>query len=81
MKIGDYVTVDEVHNQSVCRWVVLVDLDFSAPYGGLKGGIIKFIEDTKTKAGAKEAELGQDVDTILISGALEPLSIGGVFVD
>ena len=82
MKIGDYVTVNEIKNQSTYRWVVLVDLDFSAPYGGLEGGIIKYIEDTKTKAGKKESELSlSGIETALICGTLEHLSIGGVFVE
>jgi len=80
MKIGDYVTVDDIKNQSICRWVVLVDLKEDI-YGGVEGGTIKHIEDTKTEAGDKEAELSMDgIDTILICGALEPLSVGGVFV-
>jgi len=82
MKIGDYVTVDKIKNQSVYRWVVLIDLDFSAPYGGLEGGIIQYIADTKTKAGEKEVELSlSGIDTALICGALEPLSVGGVLVE
>jgi len=80
MKIGDYVTVDEIKSQSICRWVVLVDLTEDG-YGGVDGGTIKHIEDTKSVAGDKEAELSMNgVDTILICGALEPLSVGGVFV-
>ena len=82
MKIGDYVTVQAVKNQSTSRWVVLVDLDFSAPFGGLEGGIIKYISDTKTDAGEKEVELSSHgIDTALICGAFEPLSVGGVLVE
>jgi hypothetical protein len=81
MKIGEYITIDEIKNQSICRWVVLVDLDFSAQFGGLEGGIVKFIEDTKTEAGNKAAELNLNgTDATIICGALEDLSVGGVFV-
>ena len=82
MKIGDYVTIDEVKQQSIYRWIVLVDLDFSAPYDGLTGGVIKYIEDSKSKAGIKKAALGEaGVDAILICGASDELSVGGVFVE
>ena len=81
MKIGDYVTVNEIKNQSICRWIVLVDLK-EGFYGGVKGGIIKYIEDTKTKAGDKMAELNlKGIEAYLTCGALEPLSVGGVFVE
>ena len=47
MKIGDYVTTQEIADQSVCRWVVLVDLDFTHN-GAPKGGIIKYIAAERT---------------------------------
>lgn len=83
MKIGDYVTVDEIMNQGTCRWVVLADLDFSSPFGGVKGGIIKCIADTKKEASEEEAKLCLgDVDTYLVSGTWEDsLVIGGVFAE
>ena len=75
------LTIDEVKNQSICRWVLLTDL-VDDIYGGVEGGIITFIEDTKTKAGEKESELcSNGVETFLTCGALEPLSVGGVFVE
>jgi hypothetical protein len=81
MKIGDYVTIDEIKNQSVCRWIVLVDLEDDI-YGGVEGGVIKYIENTKIKAGDKTAELNlSGIDAYLTCGALEPLSVGGVFVE
>jgi len=81
MKIGDYVTDDEVMNQGVCRWVVLTDLKFD-DNGELEGGIIKHIANTKKEAGDKAAELNlSGVTAVLTSGALENLSVGGVFVE
>ena len=81
MKIGDYITINEIKSQSICHWVVLVDIKESL-YGGVEGGIIKYIEDTKTKAGDKAAELNLNgVDAYLTCGALEPVSVGGVFVE
>jgi hypothetical protein len=81
MRIGDYVTVDEIKRQRVCRWVVLAEIQEDV-YGGVEGGVIQFIEDTKTEAGDKEAGLhAEGMDTILICGATEPLSMGGVFVE
>ena len=80
MKIGDYVTVQEVKNQSECRWVVLVDFVYSEN-GGIEGGTIKYIEDTKVKAGRKTIKLqDKGIMNLLICGAIEPLSVGGVFV-
>ena len=81
MKIGDYITVEEIKNQSIYRWLVLVDLK-EGIYGGVEGGTIRYVEDTKTKAGNKAAELNlKGIDAYLTCGALEPLSIGGVFVE
>ena len=81
MKIGDYVTTQEIANQSECRWVVLIDLDFTQN-GAPKGGIIKYIADTKNEAGDVWADLNlQGIATLLTCGALEPLAVGGVFVE
>ena len=81
MKIGDYVTTQQIADQSIYRWVVLVDLDFTLN-GAPKGGIIKYIADTKNEAGQVWADLNlQGVETLLTCGALEPLSVGGVFVE
>ena len=81
MKIGDYVTTQEIADQSVCRWVVLIDLDFN-DNGAPKGGIIKCIANTKNEAGQVWADLNlQGFTTLLTCGALEPLSVGGVFVE
>ena len=81
MKIGDYVTTQEIADQSAYRWVVLSDFVYGK-YGSVIGGTIRYIADTKTEAGNKEFELSADgVETILICGALETLSVGGVFVE
>lgn len=82
MKIGDYVTVDEIMNQNVCRWIVLSDIK-EGIYGGVEGGIIRIIADTKTESWEKEVELGLvDEDTYLVSGMLEEsLIISGVVVE
>ena len=81
MKIGDYVTVDEVMNQSACRWVVLSDLQ-ETELGGIKGGTIRFIADTKTEAGNMAVKLEQSGHTTYtVNGALDALCVGGVFVE
>ena len=81
MKVGDYATIDEIKNQSVCRWVLLSDLSDDI-YGGVDGGIIRIITNTKKESWEKEVEMGlSDLDTLLVCGALEPLSVGGVFVE
>jgi len=81
MKIGDYVTVDEIKRQSVYRWIVLVDMK-EGNYGGVEGGIIKYIADTKRDAGSVAAKLDlSGMETYLTCGAIEPLSVGGVFVE
>jgi len=81
MKIGDYVTTQEIANQNMCRWVVLSDFVYGE-YGGIIGGIIKHIADTKTEAGNKELEFSEcGIETILICGALQLLSVGSVFVE
>jgi hypothetical protein len=81
MKIGDYVTVQEIMNQSKCRWVVLTDLELT-PRHGVKGGTVGYIGDTKTEAGDAQYELERDGDdTYLVCGAWEELVVGGVFVE
>jgi len=81
MKVGEYVTVQEIMNQSEARWVVLSDIE-PTPRHGVKGGTIRCIAYTKREAGMFAAELAQnDVDTVLISGSWEELVVGGVFVE
>jgi len=81
MKIGDYVTVQEIMNQSACRWVVLSDLKLTKN-DGVKGGIVRCIADTKTEADDAAFELDIDgVDTYVVSGTWETLFVGGVFVE
>ena len=80
MNIGDSVLIQDIANQSTHRWVVLADLIFSIE-GDVEGGTIKYIEDTKIKAGNKELMLhNKGITTLLVCGALEPLNIGEVFV-
>jgi hypothetical protein len=83
MKIGDYVTIQAIKDQSECRWVVLSDL-VHKDYGycfGTDGGVIRFIGDNE-EAGDAAAELENNgISTLIIRGAIEPLSVGGVFVE
>ena len=81
MKIGDYVTVQEIKDQSECRWVVLTNLVYNdyGDYEGVDGGIIKCIESSNEKAWDVWAELNSEENpSLLICGAIEPLSVGGV---
>ena len=81
MNIGDYVTVQEVADQSINRWVVLVDL-CTTDDGDIEGGIIRYIEDTKVAAGEKTAQLyAEGTTALLVCGTIEPLSLGGVLVN
>jgi len=82
MKIGDYVTTEVVMNQSAYKWVVLVDLVIDDGGIGVLGGVIKFIEDTKTEASRKAKTLYEkDVDALLIPGLPDETCIlGGVLV-
>ena len=80
MKVGDYVTVQAIMNQSECRWVVLTDL-IPGKYNGTAGGIVHFIGDND-EAGDVTAKLTLGgTEALLICGALEPLCVGGVFVE
>ena len=80
MNIGDYVTVQDIANQTAHRWVVLVDLKTDDD-GDIDGGTIKYIEDTKVKAGNKRAKLSdKGITSLLVSGSAEGLVVGGVFV-
>ena len=83
MKVGDYVTIQAIKDQSECRWVVLTDLEYK-DYGGfddIDGGIIRCIADTKREAGKVNIKLNSDENpSILISGTIETLSVGGIFV-
>ena len=84
MKIGGYVTVQEIVDQSEYRWVVLSDFEYR-DYGGfedIEGGIIRCIADTKREASKVSVKLHLGgTETLLMSGAIEPLSVGGVFVE
>jgi hypothetical protein len=80
MKIGDYVTVQQIAEQSECRWVVLTDL-VAGKYGSTTAGIIRFIGDNE-EAGDLTAELTlSGTRALLVCGALEPLCVGSVFVE
>ena len=80
MKIGNYITTQEIADQSEYRWVVLGDLQ-EGEYG-IVGGTIRYIGDTKTEAGDAAYELEKSGEmALLVCGALEPLSVGGVFVE
>jgi len=80
MKIGDYVTVQEIANQSICPWVVLKNLNIDDD-GDIWGGTVCFIADTRIEAGNASVELDLNGETtLLVSGAIEPLSVGGVLV-
>jgi hypothetical protein len=80
MKIGDYVTVQQIADQSECRWVVLADL-VESEYGGSEAGIIQFIGDNE-EAGDVAAEFSsKGIHALLVCGALEPLCVGGIFVE
>jgi hypothetical protein len=79
MNIGDYVTVQDIKDQTAHRWVVLVDLVIDDD-GDIDGGTIKYIEATKVKAGNKTAKLyDKGITSLLISGSTEGLCVGGVF--
>jgi hypothetical protein len=83
MKIGEYITIQEIANQSEYRWIVLSDFEY-CDYGGyedIEGGIIRCIADTQREASKVSVKLHLDgTNTLLMSGAIEPLSVGGVFV-
>jgi hypothetical protein len=81
MKIGDYITVQAIINQSEVRWVVLSDLE-EGNYDSVEGGIIRCISSTKREAGDMAIELERNgIDTYLVSGAYEGLVLDGVFVE
>jgi hypothetical protein len=80
MKVGDYVTVQAIANQSEARWVVLTDLTYGEYYGA-EGGVIRFIGNNE-EAGDVAAEFNlSGTDALIVCGALEPLCVGGVFVE
>jgi hypothetical protein len=80
MNIGEYVTIQDIKNQTLHRWVVLVDL-VTDDDGDIDGGTVKYIENTKVKAGNKKAKLyDKGITALLVSGSTEGLCVGGVFV-
>jgi len=85
MKIGDYVTVQEIMDQSICRWVVLTDFKYHdfGDYEDIEGGIIRCIADTKREAAKVSVPLHlSGTDTLLVSGTWgDPLVLDGVFVE
>jgi len=81
MKVGTYVTVQEIMDQGECRWVVLSDLKHGEYYG-VEGGIIRCIGHTKAEVGKVAVELERGgIETYLVSGAWEALVLDGVFVE
>jgi hypothetical protein len=84
MKIGEYATIQEIMTQEECRWVVISDFDYHnfGDYEDIEGGIVRCIANTKREAGEVSVRLHlSGTDTLLVHGAIEPLSIGGVFVE
>ncbi|MCL1883532.1 MAG: hypothetical protein FWF81_07260 [Defluviitaleaceae bacterium] len=84
MQIGDYVTIQEIKNQNVARWVVLTDLKFVnyGDYEGVNGGVVHYIAETKSEAGDVWCELPEDDgETLLVCGALDELCVGGMIVE
>jgi hypothetical protein len=84
MNVGDYVTIQEIKDQSEARWVVVSDWVYGdyGDYDDVEGGIIRCIADTKREAGNVSFELhSSGIDTLIVRGAIEPLSVGGVFVE
>jgi len=80
MKIGDYVTVQNIANQETLRWVVLKNLDFNDE-GDIKGGVIGFISNSRIEAA--NASVAMDISgdtTLLVSGATDTLTVGGVLI-
>jgi len=80
MKIGDYVTVQAIKDQSECRWVVLTDL-VAGKYNGVTGGVIRFIGDNEEAVNAICDIEADGTNALLVCGALEPLCVGSVFVE
>jgi hypothetical protein len=81
VKVGDYTTIQAIKNQSEARWVVLSDWKYKQldGYQGIDGGIIRCIADTKK--GTEKVDLGliaEGIETLLVCGAIEPLTLGGV---
>jgi hypothetical protein len=84
VKIGDYVTVQEIASQCEARWVVLTNWKYRNydGYEDVEGGIVRYIANTKREAGKAALELEHDgTDAFIVCGALEPLCVGGVFVE
>ena len=83
MKIGEYVLIQEIKNQSKARWVVLSNLTFTAN-GSPEGGAICYIADTKGAAGDFAYDLDCDgTENLLVCGTLDEyeLCVGGVIVE
>jgi len=80
MKIGDYVTVQQIADQSECRWVVLTNL-VAGKYGGTTAGVISFIGDNEEAVDAICEIEADGTNALLVCGTLEPLCVGSVFVE
>jgi hypothetical protein len=81
IEIGNYVTVDYIKSQIFPKWIVLTDLKFEG--GDIDGGIVRYIEKTKAKAGDKAAALRRKgIETFLTCGSpATELILGGVFIE
>jgi len=83
VKIGEYVKIQTIKDQSTARWVVLSDLLFDEN-GDADGGIVRCIESTKSKAGDIAYDLDKNgTENLLVCGALKEyeLCVGGVLVE
>ena len=80
MMIGDIVTIQQIKDQTEYRWVVLADLARNKD-GSIKHGTVKYISDTKTKAGKKAIKLMNEGNIpLVIQGVSDPVQVGSVFV-
>ena len=82
MKIGEYVSIESIMNQSMYKWVVLVDLQIDDEGVEVLGGTIKFIGNTKSETGKKAETLyDMGVDAMVIPGLPdEKVILSGVLV-
>jgi hypothetical protein len=79
--IGQKITLKWLKKQIFPMWVVLVDLIYSTD-GGVVGGTVKYVEQSKSKAGSKAAKLeAKDIGTLVTRGATGGVHLGEVFLD
>ena len=79
IKVGQRIELNWLAKQLYPFWVVLINLD--RRMGGVYGGEVKHIAESKTKAGNRAVALeNKGIETFVTSGSFDGICVGDIFV-